>query len=154
MEDEIMVHAIFFVALFIFLAYVFTQIVDDYDGGIFLGGTITLLVLLVWFTVSLVMNGVVQREETIQTNAIVYNKNNECYVYMNQDDNEYKLIHDGNLSEVSSYSKSETEVMYSDENVIETHIATPVNKVLVKVFCLVDHTKYVIKTNEVKMILK
>ena len=101
-----MVHAIFFVALFIFLAYVFTQIVDDYDGGIFLGGTITLLVLLVWFIVSLVMNGVVQREETIKTNAIVYNKNNECYVYMNQDDNEYKLIHAGNLSEVSSYSKS------------------------------------------------
>lgn len=150
-----MVYVIFFVAMFIFLSCVSTNILDDFDEGVLTGLMITFICIIIWFLIGAFIDSMTTREDTlIQTSAIVYNKNTECYVYMNSDENKYKLIQEDKSYDVISYDKSKTDIIPSDENVVEVYKSIPVNKWLDMLFILPDYEKYVIKTNEVKMILK
>lgn len=149
-----MIFFIFFLALFLFLFCLLSLIIKEHEEAIIYSLMSTVVVFLIWLLMGFLLTEKIGREDVItKTDYIVYNKNVDGYVYMTQDCSDYKLINETSLGDIIQYDKEKSDVIYSDENIVETHALIPTNQRLKKIFGIPDEIKYIIKTKEVKMIL-
>lgn len=149
-----MIFFIFFLALFLFLFCLLSLIIKEHEEAVIYSLMSTVVVFIIWLLIGFLLTEKIEREDVItKTDYIVYNKNVDGYVYMTQDCSDYKLINETSLGDIIQYDKEKSDVIYSDENIVETHALIPTNQRLKKIFGIPDEIKYIIKTKEVKMIL-